>query len=124
MRHPTDLETWHPLSRRFAFLAKPSTRRNFIWLPALVLAASSLAGFWAMSYMREHPDHIAPWDFFASWSLWGFLSYSFVVLMARPLFALLAKPEGFYGDNEWTGGVEADERLEPTSLGPEELKPN
>ena len=111
MREPTDLETWHPLSRKFAFLAKPQTRRNFILLPALILAASIAAGFWAMGYLK---DHEAPWDFFASWALWGFLSYSFVVLMARPLFALLARREGYYGEDEWTGGYEADERLAPT----------
>ena len=113
MREPTDLHTWHPLSRKFAFLAKPSTRRNFIWLPTAILALSVALGFWAIGSMK--PDHMAPWESFASWALWGFLSYSFVVLMARPLFALLARPEGYYGEEEWTGGIEADELLPPTT---------
>ena len=112
MREPHDLETWHPLSRKFAFLAKPATRRNFIWVPAIILAVSIALGFWAMGYLK---DHEAPWDFFGAWALWGFLSYSFVVLMARPLFALLAKPEGYYGQDEWTGGVEAETLLAPVT---------
>ena len=110
MREPTDLETWHPFAQRFAFLAKPKTRRNFIYVPAAVLAVSVILGFWAMGYLK---DHEAPWDFFGAWAVWGFLSYSFVVLMARPLFALLARREGYYGPDEWTGGVERDERLAP-----------
>jgi len=125
MRHPTDLDTWHPLSRKFAFLAKPKTRRNFIIVPAVILLISIALGFLAMDEMTAKDEpHLAPWDFFAGWALWGFLSYSFVVLMAGPLFSILARPEGYYGEDEWTGGIEADEQLEPTSLGQEELKPN
>ena len=119
MREPTDLHTWHPLSRKFAFLAKPKVRRNFIWVPLAVLVVSIALGPWGMDYLRGHSDYMSPWEFFASWAVWGFLSYSFVVLMARPLFALLAKPEGFYSHDEYTGGCERDAIL-PPSVEPED----
>ena len=108
MREPTDFENWHPFARRFAFLAKPRTRRNFVWLFALGLAVTSVLGFFVT------PKKYAPWDFFASWSLWGFLSYCTVVLMSWPMFRLTARKPGYYNETGWTGGFEYDWKLEPT----------
>jgi len=41
----------------------------------------------------------APWDAIpGSWALIGFVAYSFIVLCAKPLTALLARPEDYYGE--------------------------
>ena len=113
MREPIDVENWHPLARVFKTLARPRTRRNFMWFFLTGLVVTSLLG------LVVTPKKYAPWDFFASWSLWGFLSYVTVVLMSWPMFRLTARRVNFYGDDEWTGGYEAPTRLAP-SVPPED----
>ena len=109
-----DPATWHPLSRRFAWIARPGVRRRFIWWVAAALLAVSVAGVLAIPILAE-ADHLAPWDFFAGWTLWGLLGFSLAALAARPLATLINRPEGYYGPDEWTGGVERAPLLAPTT---------
>ena len=102
MREPTDLETWHPAARPFALLAKPKVRRNFIFVFVIGLAVTAGLG------LLVTPKKYAPWDFFASWAMWGFLSYCTVVVMSYPMFWVFARSTGYYGEDEWTGGYEKD----------------
>jgi len=84
----------HPLSRRFLWLADEKVVKGFIWLPAIGLAVSI-----ALGLHYDFPEkHKALWDFFGSWGLIGFMAYSFVVLCAKPLFAMLARQENYYGE--------------------------
>jgi len=84
----------HPLSRKFLWLADPKIVNGFIWLPIIGLAVTIPLAF---LYPFEE-GHKAPWDFFASWAIIGFVAYSFVVLSAEPLFRLLARKENYYGE--------------------------
>lgn len=87
-----DLSKIHPFAVPFLWLGNPKFERNFIWFPVVGLLITIGLGF---VYHHKHP---APWDFFGSWAVIGFLAYSFVVLSAEPLFKLLARPEDYYDD--------------------------
>jgi len=89
-----DDESIHPLSRKLMFLGDHKFIDNFIWLIIVGLAVTTVLG---LVYPFD-PSHKAPWDFFASWSIIGFLAYSFVVLSAEPLFKLLARREDYYDE--------------------------
>jgi len=84
----------HPFAKKFLFLGDQKVIDSFIWLPVIGLAVTIPLG---ILYSFD-PKHMAPWDFFASWAIIGFVAYTFVVLSARPLFKLLARKENYYGD--------------------------
>ncbi len=84
----------HPLARKFLWLADEKVIQNFIWLPIIGLAVTIPLAF---VYPFDE-GHKAPWDFFASWAIIGFVAYSFVVLSAEPLFRLLSRKENYYGE--------------------------
>lgn len=84
----------HPLAVPFLWLGNEKIIKNFIYVPLIGLILFSVLGY---MYPLYHP---APWDFFASYAVIGFVAYSFVVLMAWPLFKLLARDENYYGEDE------------------------
>ena len=85
----------HPLSVPYLWLGRKSVQDNFIFIPLAGLIITIALG------LIFPPKHAAPWDFFASWALIGFVAYSFVVLSAEPLFKLLSRPEDYYGPGEY-----------------------
>ncbi len=91
-----DNDNIHPVSKKFLWLGDEKVRRGFIWLPFIGLAITVTAGF----IYPFDPHHKAPWDFFASWAVIGFLAYCLVVLSAEPLFKWLSRPENYYGEDE------------------------
>lgn len=84
----------HPLAVPFLWLGNEKVIKNFIFVPLFFLIAFSIAGKF---YPLHHP---ARWDFFMSYTFIGFAAYSFVVLMAWPLFKLLSRDENYYGEND------------------------
>ena len=84
----------HPAARPFLWLGEQKTIKNFIFVPLLGMILFSVLG---IVFPLHHP---APWDFFASYSVIGFVAYSFVVLAAWPLFKLLSRPENYYGEDD------------------------
>ena len=71
----------HPLAVPFLFLGRKSVQDNFIWLALVGLIITVVLGF---IYPLKHP---APFEKIpASWGWIGFLSYTFLVLCAKPLF--------------------------------------
>jgi len=82
----------HPFSVPFLWLGRKSIQDNFIYIPLAGLIITIALGL----VFPMH--HKAPWDFFASWAIIGFVAYSFVVLSAEPLFKLLSRPEDYYGE--------------------------
>ncbi len=82
----------HPAAVPFLWLANKKVVKNFIYVPLIGLIVFSLLG---LVFPLYHP---AKWDFFMSYSVIGFVSYSFVVLAAWPLFKLLSRPENYYGE--------------------------
>lgn len=93
-KHTANDEGIHPVSRKFMWLADERVVKGFIWLPVIGLVISIMG---AIIY-PFYKGHKAPWDFFASWAIFGFLAYSFVVLSAEPLFKWLSRPEDYYGE--------------------------
>ena len=87
----------HPVAVPFLFLGRESVKRKFMWLPIIGLIISVGLGF------VYTPKHLEPWHFFGSWAVIGFLSYTFVVLAAEPLFKLLARDEYYYDDGTGPG---------------------
>ena len=86
-------EDIHPFAIPFLWLGKKKVIDNFIWFPFSGLILMILIGF---LYPQKHP---APWDVVpGSWALIGFVSYSLIVLCAKPLTFLLARPENYYGE--------------------------
>ncbi|MDG1142520.1 MAG: hypothetical protein P8H55_03845 [Hellea sp.] len=86
-------EDIHPFAIPFLWLGKKKVIDNFIWFPFSGLIFMILIGF---LYPQKHP---APWDVVpGSWALIGFVSYSLIVLCAKPLTFLLARPESYYGE--------------------------
>lgn len=84
----------HPMAVPFLWLADPKVVKNFIWVPFIGLIIFSILGAIFPMYKK------APWDFFASYTLIGFVAYSFVVLASRPLFKVLSRPEDYYGEGD------------------------
>ena len=83
----------HPFAVPFLWLGNQKVIDNFIWLPVIGMIAMIALG---MVYPQAKP---APWDVIpGSWALIGFVAYSFIVLCAKPLFALLARAEDYYGE--------------------------
>ncbi len=82
----------HPMSVPFLWLGRQSTIKNFMWLPIAGMVICTALG------LIYPPHHKAPWDFFGSWSVIGFVAYSIVVFSAGPLFKLLARDEDYYGE--------------------------
>jgi hypothetical protein len=77
----------------FLWLGNQKVIDNFIWLPVIGMIAMIALG---MVYPQAKP---APWDVIpGSWALIGFVAYSFIVLCAKPLFAILARAEDYYGE--------------------------
>lgn len=99
-----DLGTWHPLARRFAFLATPQAARNALVGLGAGLALTVALGVWAIGAMD--PKKMSPWESFVSWALWGAASAILVFLASAPLRALFARAPDYYGPEEWTGGLE------------------
>ncbi len=84
----------HPMAVPFLWLGKANVQRNFIFVPLFGMILFSILGY---VYPLHHP---APWDVFGfSYAVIGFVSYSFVVLAAWPLFKLLSRPENYYGED-------------------------
>jgi len=86
--------TAHPLAVPFLWLGKKEVIENFIWVP---LAGMLITIGLGLIYF-EDMHHKAPWDFFGSWALAGFVAYSLVVLSAKPLFNFLSRSEDYYGE--------------------------
>lgn len=89
-----NLEQIHPVSRKLLWLADPKVKRNFIYLPLIGMIV--MIGLGIVFPMDS--KHQAPWDFFGSWAMIGFVAYSIVVLSAAPLFKLLSRDESYYGE--------------------------
>jgi len=82
----------HPMAVPFLWLGNKKVIRNFIFVPLIGLIVFSILGFF---YALKHP---APWDFQFSYTVIGFVAYSFVVLASWPLFKLLSRDENYYGE--------------------------
>jgi len=97
----------HPMAVPFLWLGSAKVQRNFIFVPLIGMVLFSILGFF------YPPHHKAPWDFGFSYTVIGFVSYSFVVLMAWPLFRLLARQENYYGEDPDCADVPLDSSFHP-----------
>lgn len=85
----------HPVSRRLAFLEAASFQRRLMW--ALFVVAVALA----LTDLVHHRHALFTWEGWVGFhGVYGFLAFSFVVLMGWPLRRLLSRPESYYGEDE------------------------
>ncbi len=87
-------ENVHPFARKFMFLADEKVINGFYLIPVVGLAITIPLAL----YYPFPENHAAPWDFFPSWAIIGFVAYTLVVLSAKPLFTFLARKENYYGE--------------------------
>jgi len=83
----------HPAAVPFLWLGSKKTQRNFIFVPLIGMIIFSILGF---VYPPKYPTL---WEVGVSYAAIGFVSYSFVVLAAWPLFKMLSRPENYYGED-------------------------
>ncbi|MGD2133080.1 MAG: hypothetical protein PVI23_09830 [Maricaulaceae bacterium] len=85
----------HPLARRVKFIFAPGFGRVLMYLFGAVFLA--LAGV----DLVHHRHELFSWEGFPGFHAWfGFVAFSFVVVMGWPLRALLSRPEDYYGAEE------------------------
>ncbi len=88
----------HPLAKKFLWLDSPKVKKNFIWLSVSGLVMTTVL---MIFYPNKHP---APWEVgpmkLIAYGVIGGFAYTFVVLSAKPLFAMLSRPENFYGEGD------------------------
>ena len=85
----------HPLAVPFLFLGRKRVKDNFIYVALVGLIITILLGF---KYPLDHPVPLYDWVP-GSWAVIGFCSYAILVVCAKPLFKLLARPETYYGED-------------------------
>ena len=89
-----DDETIHPIAQAlFGWVERPGIANLFFWGLAGVTLMLALADF----LIHRH-DYIALAEGRMFYAFFGFVSFSFVVLMGWPLGALLRRDENYYGD--------------------------
>lgn len=97
----TTEEGIHPMSKvLFGWTEHKNIGAILFW----AMAALSLALVAADLLIVRH-EKIAFANSVGFYGIWGFLAFSFVVLMGWPLGRLLRRPENYYGD---AGGPPAD----------------
>jgi hypothetical protein len=107
----TNDEGIHPMSKvLFGWTESKGIGAKLFWLMAILSILLVLAD---LVYHRHEEIRFA--GSIGFYGLWGFLSFSFVVLMGWPLGRLLRRDENYYGD---AGGPPADVDPDLEDAGP------
>jgi hypothetical protein len=85
----------HPAARPFLWLGSHKVQHNFIWL----IGALALAFVAADFFIHRH-GHFEWEKIHGSYAIFGFLAFTFVVLMGWPLRKLTGRDESYYGDGD------------------------
>jgi hypothetical protein len=89
-------EKIHPAAKiLFGWVTHEKTGRFLFWGVGLLSALLIMADF----VIDRHP-HSEFESYLGFYALYGFLSFSFVVLMGWPLGRLLRRGENYYGDKD------------------------
>ena len=98
----TDGSDMHPISKAlFGWVGHKWTGRIILW--GLLILSAILIGI-DVFYHRHTVQDVEKLQGF--YGVYGFVAFSFVVLMGRPLGWLLRRHEDYYGDaDETDGGV-------------------
>jgi len=91
--HDTDPKKLPTLGRLFLWVDKPGSVTKIIW----VLAAASAFVFLIDFTYSKHPSFEIE-NFPGAHGLFGFLSFTFIILAVRVLRRILGRPEDYYGD--------------------------
>lgn len=95
MSAPSGHDDIHPIARRLRFLEAASFGRRFTLLLAVLFALLVALD------VVHHRHELFSWEGIWGFHAWfGFLAFSFVVLMGWPLRRLLSRPETYYDEGE------------------------
>lgn len=88
----------HPIARRLRFILAPGFGRVLMYLFGAVFFALAAVD------LVHHRHELFSWEGFAGFHAWfGFLAFSFVVIMGWPLGRLLSRPENYYAEDDEAG---------------------
>ena len=93
-KKPAHDEDIHPAARPFLWLVSDGARKGFLYLVGIAALISIVADFFVERHAHFHYEHMK--GFFA---IFGFVAFSFVVLMGWPLRKLTARPEDYYPES-------------------------
>lgn len=83
----------HEITPPVGWMDRPEVIKRLFTMFYVLCAVLIVAEF-ALGRATEHPH---PWEWLpVFYPVWGFLSFWFLVLLARPMRALLIRPEDYY----------------------------
>ncbi len=83
----------HPAARPFLWLGSHGVQRNFMWFIGVLMVISI-----AMNYIKK-PYGYFEWEAaIGGYAIFGFLAFTFAVLMGWPLRKLTGRSEDYYED--------------------------
>jgi len=85
----------HPAARPFLWLGSHWFQRNFMWLIGFFVLV-----FVGFDLFRDLYGHFAWQKVIGAKAIFGFVAFTFAVLMGWPLRKLTGRPEDYYGDGE------------------------
>lgn len=85
----------HPVARPFLWLGSRGVQRNFMWLIGVLMVV-----FTALDLVFPRYGYFSLDKSVGFYSIFGFLAFTFVVLMGWPLRKLTGRSEDYYDDGE------------------------
>ncbi|PHR55284.1 MAG: hypothetical protein COA47_14165 [Robiginitomaculum sp.] len=93
----------HPAARPFLWVGNHGVQRGFIWLVGALMLV-----FIGLDYTFNRHGHFS-WEAAKGfYAIFGFLAFTFVVLMGWPLRKWTGRPETYYGDGPYDGADEGE----------------
>lgn len=85
----------HPAARPFLWLGSNWVQRGFMWVIGLLMLISI-----AMNFIKKPYGHFAWQEAIGGYAIFGFLAFTFIVLMGGPLRKLTGRKDDYYEDGE------------------------
>jgi hypothetical protein len=86
----------HELKEPIGWLDKPNTVKRFFLAIYLICGALLAAEFLLFGAENAHPHPLEESMRFLVYPIYGFISFWFLVLVAKPMRKLLIRPEDYY----------------------------
>ena len=86
----------HEIKEPVGWLDKPEAVRRFFFAVYLICGALLVAEFFLFSAENAHPHPLEESVRFLVYPMYGFISFWFLVLVAKPMRKLLIRSEDYY----------------------------
>ena len=87
----------HDIKEPVGWLDKPKAVRRFFFAVYLICGALLVAEFFLFGVENAHPHPLEESVRFLVYPMYGFISFWFLVLVAKPMRKLLIRSEDYYG---------------------------